>query len=105
MTIVDVSQDSEQRRVDRGGACALPWWAYAACRGADTNLFFKPDKHEALSTSEKARRIAEAKALCRRCPVTRDCLAEAITLGDKHAIRGAHTPAERTYLRPVRQEP
>lgn len=71
------------------------WWLRAACRDVDVNLFFKPDKHDTVSRAEKTRRVNQAKALCRRCPITAECLDEAIALRDRYAIRAAYTPDER----------
>lgn len=68
------------------------WWMEAACRGADVNLFFKPDKRDGVDRGEQKRREAVAKALCRSCPVISACLAEAMVTGDRYAIRAAYTP-------------
>ncbi len=44
-------------------ADSLNWWDYAACRGMDVNIFF-PTRGQSQ---------AEAKATCKKCPVTRFC--------------------------------
>jgi WhiB family redox-sensing transcriptional regulator len=93
------------------GECSMPvtseaffvqsrvrWWTQAACRGVDVDLFFKPDKHEAFDKAERRRREGAAKALCRSCPVTASCLAEAIRVGDRYGIRAGLTPEERRGL-------
>ena len=44
------------------------WRAWAACRGMDTNLWF-PEKIDGMHQL-----IADARAVCRTCTVTGDCL-------------------------------
>lgn len=68
---------------------ARKWLESAACRADDINpdLMF-PDNHTAG--------IAKAKTVCRRCPVWRDCLTDALDTGDnQHGIRGGLKPEER----------
>jgi WhiB family redox-sensing transcriptional regulator len=64
----------------------------AACRGADTELFFPP------SDLSKA---PEAKAYCNgtpdrpACPVRRECLRWALETGEQHGVLGGMTASER----------
>jgi WhiB family redox-sensing transcriptional regulator len=52
-----------------------PWPERAACKGEDLNLFFGPDEGETRETPrEKEARVERAKQICRRCPVTSQCL-------------------------------
>jgi WhiB family redox-sensing transcriptional regulator len=95
MTMTITAQQADTDPGDQGRT----WWTRAACRGADVNLFFAPDKTESVSKAERQRRRAAAKALCHRCPVNRECLAEAIALRDRYAIRAAYTAEERKRLR------
>lgn len=62
------------------------WRADAACRDEDPELFFP-----ASPTAE----VSAAKAVCRRCPVASQCLADAIEQRDRDAVRGGLTPEER----------
>jgi len=62
----------------------------AACLGEDPELFFPNGISE--EAQEQAR---QAKAICLRCPIRDECLAEALELGDQWAVRGATTPEER----------
>ncbi|QEA10835.1 WhiB-like transcriptional regulator [Mycobacterium phage Weirdo19] len=93
------------------------WKLRAACRGHPRpDIFYPPparaDADIKRSHSERRRRIvvAEAKSLCRRCPVrakfedtrfgippggTGECLAFADALGDYHGIWGGLTARER----------
>lgn len=66
------------------------WESRAACNGADANLFF-PERGESKA------RVAEAKAICARCPVKDECLAEGLYL--EHGIWGGLTGKERKRAR------
>lgn len=73
----------------------MTWHDEAACIGADVNVFY---------AQAKGRRPADwtaARALCARCPVTAECLAEAIEHRDPHAFLGGLTPEERRPLMPA----
>lgn len=67
----------------------LSWQEWARCREADPELFFPADGQPA----EPARRI------CRRCPVIRDCLDEAMRHEERHGVWGGTSPNQRTTLR------
>ena len=63
----------------------------AACRGMDTNVF-SPLPGDGLG-------VAEAKAVCARCPVAAQCLAFALKHFDiTDGIFGGTTGAEREAL-------
>ena len=68
------------------------WLRYAACRTADVDpdeMF--PDNSEAG--------IEHARQICAPCPVSRQCLADALRTGDnQHGIRGGLKPVERRLL-------
>lgn len=51
------------------------WWHRAACKDADSALFFPPDGERGAAARE---REAKAKAICATCPVRRTCLMEAL---------------------------
>ncbi|AEA28903.1 transcription factor WhiB (plasmid) [Pseudonocardia dioxanivorans CB1190] len=59
------------------------------CRAEDPELFFPVG-----TGGPAARQIEEAKAVCRRCPVTAACLSRAFELG-AGGVWGATTQAER----------
>lgn len=72
---------------------ARDWRDRAACRNADPEIFFP------VGTSGPAlRRIAEAKAVCRRCPVVSECLAYALAHED-YGVWGGMSEDERRDLR------
>lgn len=71
---------------------APDWRTDAACRakGVDPDVMFPGDLKDD---------IAAAKAVCRPCPVWRDCLAHALRTDDnEHGIRGGLKPCERRAL-------
>lgn len=73
----------------------MEWQQHAACRGMDFQLFFP------VGTKGPAvDQIAEAKAVCDRCPVASECLAWALALETRQefGIFGGHTEDERRVL-------
>lgn len=69
------------------------WRDRAACRDADPELFFPVS-----SIGPGARQIAEAKAVCARCPVRDRCLDYALANGLDHGVFGGTTDEERRQL-------
>lgn len=68
------------------------WRDLAACRGEDPELFFP------IGTSGPALlQVEQAKAVCQRCLVTEQCLAEALRR-QEYGIWGGTTEAERAEL-------
>ena len=77
-----------------GGRSELTWMTRAACRAKDPELFFPISEN-----GPGAVQVAEAKAVCRGCPVREFCLDYAVTTGQEAGIWGGLTPAERRLLR------
>jgi len=76
----------------------MDWRHRAICRDEDPELFFP------VGTSGHALlKIAEAKAVCRRCPVVAECLAHALNAGEDHGIWGGMTADERDELKRARR--
>lgn len=67
----------------------LPWQDSAACIGADTAIFFP----------ESGDPVGPAKALCRACPVRKQCLADALERGEVHGVWGGLSAKERRKYR------
>jgi WhiB family redox-sensing transcriptional regulator len=65
-----------------------------ACANVEPELFFP-----SYTTEEGAHTEALAKAVCARCPISFQCLEFAFHTGDKWAILGGKTPAEREAMR------
>ncbi len=87
----------------------MTWRDEAACLGADPDLFF-PDETVRVSPKGRLaydRQVAEAVEVCGRCPVTAECLADALGLGDRDVagIRAGLTAQERVPLRVPTPQP
>jgi len=68
----------------------MDWRHYAECKWEDPELFFP------VGTDGPALlQIAEAKTVCRRCPVAAECLAWALNSGQDSGIWGGMTEGER----------
>jgi WhiB family transcriptional regulator, redox-sensing transcriptional regulator len=66
------------------------WSGLAACRHVDPELFFP-----VTESGPAQRQVAQAKAVCSRCPVTQFCLDYALENRQVHGIWGGTTEAER----------
>ncbi|MFD9465579.1 WhiB family transcriptional regulator [Streptomyces sp. NPDC060027] len=84
------SHDWRARQAERGrlGRLSAAIEQNAACAEQNPELFFP----------KNADGEAFAKQICRGCPVVRECLMQALRLGDEYAVLGATTPAERAAL-------
>jgi WhiB family transcriptional regulator, redox-sensing transcriptional regulator len=72
----------------------MDWRHFAECREEDPELFFP------VGTSGPAlHQIAEAKAVCRRCPVSAECLRWALATGQNAGVWGGLSEDERRALR------
>lgn len=69
----------------------MSWYEQAACKDADTSLFF--------AERGQNRQVAEAKAICAACPVVHDCLTEALKIADMPGVWGGLTFEQRKRLR------
>ncbi|MFH8597348.1 WhiB family transcriptional regulator [Streptomyces rimosus] len=76
----------------------MEWWEQAACLDEDPELFFPVGV-----TGPAAQQQADAKAVCRQCPVTSECLEWALETGQNHGIWGGTDEEERRKLRSRRQ--
>lgn len=71
----------------------MNWRHRAVCRDEDPELFFP------VGTSGPALlQIAEAKTVCRRCPVSPECLAWAMQHGQSAGVWGGMSEDERRVL-------
>ncbi|WP_075743815.1 WhiB family transcriptional regulator [Actinoalloteichus sp. GBA129-24] len=64
------------------------------CRDEDPELFFPVG-----STGPALDQIDEAKAVCRRCPVSSECLSWALESGQAYGVWGAMSEDERRALK------
>ncbi len=79
------------------------WQLEARCRGRP-DLFFHPHGER---EPRRSQREAEAKALCARCPVCRECADHALLMAEPYGVWGGVSESEREELlhgpRPVRK--
>ena len=72
----------------------MDWRDRAGCRDVDPELFFP------VGTSGPALlQVAEAKAVCRRCPVAAECLTWALDSGQDAGVWGGLSEDERRARR------
>ncbi|GAB3166973.1 hypothetical protein GCM10027059_26790 [Myceligenerans halotolerans] len=74
---------------------SIEWREDARCLDEDPELFFFVDEERG---EPKRRHIAEARAVCRECPVAMQCLADALATKERNGIRALFdfsNPAER----------
>lgn len=69
------------------------WQDRAACKGMDPTIFFGPEHTEVVK--EKRDREDAAKAVCRTCPVSQECLEHALESKEAYGIWGGLTELER----------
>jgi len=95
-----------QHILDSGSALRLAqliagehWRVMAACGSAEPELFFPVS-----ASASHLGQAAEAKVICARCLVRRECLAFAIRTRQMHGIWGGMTEEERYTLVRAEQE-
>lgn len=65
-----------------------PWWERANCRGMNPDVFFPP----------RGTPTADARDVCKRCLVRRDCLEDALAAGDIPGIWGGRSARQRRMI-------
>ncbi len=100
MTRGAINRGWERRMADDSG---LPgavhhrwqWQELAACRGLMLNMFFPANQKRGPA---RARREAEATAVCHRCPVIEVCRQHALRVPEPYGIWGGLSAEERATL-------
>ena len=77
-------------------------WPPVACQGMGDWPFFGPDTERAVS---RARRVAQAKAICASCAALVRCRVFALRTGQVSGIWGGLSEEERGHAVPVRVPP
>jgi WhiB family redox-sensing transcriptional regulator len=72
----------------------VTWQDQAACRGKPIEWFYPPER-----TGSPGNHTADAKRICRLCPVRPACLEFALQTDDRWAVLGGLDPEERARLR------
>lgn len=70
------------------------WTERALCLGEDPETFFP-----VAESGPGLEQVARAKAICRSCPVVRECLSYALRAGESAGVWGGATVEERRLLR------
>jgi WhiB family transcriptional regulator, redox-sensing transcriptional regulator len=85
----DICHPSRMRSV-----AAMDWRHHAVCRDEDPELFFP------IGTSGPALlQVEQAKAVCRRCSVTDECLKWALESGQDAGVWGGMSEEERRAVK------
>jgi WhiB family redox-sensing transcriptional regulator len=74
---------------------AWQWQRLGSCRGMDSGVFFHPDGERNPS---RARRTAQAKEVCGRCPVVEQCREFALQTREPFGVWGGLAEAERRVI-------
>lgn len=71
-----------------------PWMSLGSCVDTDPDIWFPPGESKLYEDD-----IAQAKAICRTCPVRKACLNYALETGQDYGIWGGATESERRIMR------
>lgn len=71
------------------------WQLGAACRGADSDVFFAPHNERGRA---RRQREAQAKRVCMQCPVRTRCLQHAYAVDEPFGVWGGLSASERRAL-------
>lgn len=72
----------------------MDWRHRAACREEDPEMFFPVG-----NSGPALLQIAEAKTVCRRCPVSSECLSWALASGQDAGVWGGMSEDERRAMK------
>lgn len=68
------------------------WQMHGACRGMNSDLFFHPERERGPA---RVAREAQAKQVCRACPVIDRCRGYALAVQEPYGVWGGLSVAER----------
>lgn len=71
------------------------WMEEASCMGKGVEMFFA----DSTFTSTNKKIIAQAKAICKNCPVSADCLSYAFNNDESFGVWGSFSAKERSAIR------
>ena len=72
----------------------LAWQDNAECKDLPLEMFYYDHNERG---AERSYRERTALAVCKGCPVTKQCLQDAIDRNDQHSIQGGTTPVQRGH--------
>jgi WhiB family transcriptional regulator, redox-sensing transcriptional regulator len=74
------------------------WRSLSACSNEDPEMFFPAPRSLTMFVQ-----LARAKAICRSCPVTEECLRYALATGQDYGVWGGTSEEERRGVRRLQQ--
>lgn len=77
-----------------GAASDRDWREDAVCRGLDPELFYP-----VTEAGPGRAQVDQAKQVCRRCPVSPECLAEALSRDEPFGVWGGTSAGERRAIK------
>lgn len=86
---------ADTRRLPGPNADLWDWQLHAACRGMASSFFFHPEGERGPA---RARREAQAKAVCFQCPAMAACRDHALRVHEPYGIWGGLSESERTQM-------
>ncbi len=86
---------ADTRRLPGPNADLWDWQLHAACRGMASSFFFHPEGERGPA---RARREAQAKAVCFECPAMAACRAHALQVHEPYGIWGGLSEGERAQM-------
>ncbi len=86
---------ADTRRLPGPNADVWDWQLHAACRGMSSAFFFHPEGERGPA---RARREAQAKAICLDCPALQPCRRHALAVHEPYGIWGGLSESERAQL-------
>jgi WhiB family redox-sensing transcriptional regulator len=86
---------ADTRRLPEPVADSWDWQLQAACRGMDSSFFFHPERERGPA---KAHREAQAKRVCRSCPVIDPCRRHALAVQEPYGVWGGLSESERDAI-------
>lgn len=86
---------ADTRRLPGPNADLWDWQLHAACRGMASSFFFHPEGERGPA---RARREAQAKAVCFECPAMVACRAHALQVHEPYGIWGGLSEGERAQM-------
>lgn len=82
----------DTKRLPGPNADTWDWQRHGNCRGMDSTFFFHPDGERGPA---RARREANAKAVCASCPVLQRCRRHALAVQEPYGVWGGMSESER----------
>ncbi len=86
---------ADTRRLPGPNADLWDWQLHAECRGMASSFFFHPEGERGPA---RARREAQAKAVCFQCPAMAACRDHALQVHEPYGIWGGLSESERAQM-------